>query len=143
MFEEEGEDIHRFLIRGAVAYGPVIDGQQVMGGHRVFQKPDNLAYLNNILIGSPVAWAYDAECKAPPFGVYVDQSVTTFSPESISWVLHRWWDTSKSSEVNWAKEFGERVLEYLSWCKEHSRGSLYPVDKHDKYTSQAKEYFDV
>lgn len=136
-FQSTDDHQHRFLVRAGVAYGRFIDGSQLETGSNSFSGQD--AYLHNVMIGSPLAWAYKAESKAPPFGIYIDQSITTHSGERIAWVLHRWWGQVQSA---WAKQFGTMVEEHLAWLNKNAIGTRYPTEKHENYVRAVKEYFE-
>src|SRR5690606_4817057 len=90
-FEKTTKPEYKFIARGAIAYGRLIRGDQLRQGTTEFTGIP--AYPDNIMVGAPLSWAYKAESKAPPFGIYIDQSITTHSGEPVAWVLHRWWKT--------------------------------------------------
>ena len=137
-FETTDDNRYRFLVRAGIAYGRFVDGNQMTSGSNTFE--DQNEYMRNVLVGCPLSWAYEAEHKAPPFGIYIDQSVTTHTEERVSWVLHRWWD-DKKSQTDWAESFGSKIQEYLEWLKINAIKTRYPIDKHDAYLRAIKEYF--
>lgn len=70
---KEQNPVHRFVIRGSIAFGEVIHGHQVpYSASKVFEK--DLGYKNNILLGPAMISAYSGEGKAAPFGIYIDSS---------------------------------------------------------------------
>ncbi len=144
LFSLERYNQHRFIIRGAIAYGPFIDGTSITAG---FGQPQPTYignnYMHNVMIGSPLSWAYKAESKAPPFGIYVDQSVLTFSPSPIGSPLHYWWNLGNQTEKDWAKNFGRMVLRHFQWQLKNANKTIYPVEKHEFYIKQITEYFNL
>ena len=54
-FDHETDDQHKFLVRAGIAYGRFIDGTQMTNGSNTFGNHGN--YMNNVIIGSPLAWA--------------------------------------------------------------------------------------
>lgn len=78
-FVETTEMRHRFLVRGALACGPVVHG---------FQLPESASatlaahpeYQSSVLLGLPMIQAYLAERLAPPFSVYVHESAELLLP---------------------------------------------------------------
>ncbi len=100
-FDNEQTEEHRFLVRAGIAFGPFIAPIQMANANRNFER--NLAYMQSVFVGCPLNWAYEGESEAPPFGIYIDQSVTTHSGENIGWALHRWWDPGATRGV------GERL----------------------------------
>jgi hypothetical protein len=138
VFEQENENQHKFLVRSGIAFGAVVDSRTMASGSRTFENEPQ--YLGNVLVGCPLAWAYKAESKAPPFGIYVDQSVTTHSRERVAWVLHRWW---QAQHQPWAASFGQRVVDYLTWARNNAIATRYPVKKHQRYVQATNEYFTL
>lgn len=136
IFDSESEAEHRFLVRAGIAYGRFVDGTQMANGSKALQGHDE--YLRNVFVGCPLAWAYKAEGKAPPFGIYVDQSVTTHSGEPVAWVLHQWWTPTQAA---WAKQFGGKVKDHLVWLERNAIGTRYPTEKHAAYVKAVTEYF--
>jgi hypothetical protein len=137
-FEKEQKNDYRFLVRAGIAYGRFIDGHQMSCGSDTFRTND--AYLRNVIAGSPLSWAYKAEGKSPPFGIYVDQSVTEHAGERVGWVLHKWWKDDQKGSA-WASSFGSQVRDYLEWLNQNRIGMRYPFEKHDSYMTATAEYF--
>lgn len=70
---KEPNPVHRFIIRGSVAFGEVIHGHNVpYSASKVFET--DLSYKNNILLGPSMISAYSGESQASPFGVFIDDS---------------------------------------------------------------------
>src|SRR5436189_1077743 len=70
VFVEEPRPDRQFLVRGGIAYGPVVLGADLNATHSTaFGEADNRTYTDAILIGFPVVEAYEVESNAPPFGV--------------------------------------------------------------------------
>lgn len=69
----ETNPIHRFILRGCIAYGEVIHGHNVpYSASKIFET--DLGYKNNILLGPAMISAYSGEGNAAPFGLYIDDS---------------------------------------------------------------------
>ena len=85
-FIHTSEPEHRFVIRAALAYGPMMRGENLPAAASQPQgdAPNplgaSIAYREQILIGLPMVQAHSSEGKAPPFGVYVHESARSFSP---------------------------------------------------------------
>jgi hypothetical protein len=134
------EQWERSVIRGAIAYGPVILGAESKKGSEILGESD---YANSILLGMPLVQAYVAEKTAPPFGVLVHESARAFAPEgkrSISTILWRWWDTNADTKKI-ARALLSRLDDYYSWCKSHTISSSYPIERIEAHRSLAHEYF--
>lgn len=142
-FDTEPEDHKKFVIRGAISYGPFIDSQQMTFQPDIQDNPANEIYLNNVILGPSIALAYAAESKAPPFGILIDDTVIVFGSQSSGSRLHKWWDLKNPKQNNWAKTFGQKVIDYFEWEMKHKSDCHYPIDKHEKYITLTKEYFEL
>ncbi len=131
----------RFAVRGGLAYGPVLRGADSMNG-----APEALVephYWNAILIGIPLAQAYRAEKKAPPFGVYIDESARAFAPpkaKPIPLILWRWWEGNEKSE-NFISALTSEIEEYFEWCMGHTADTGYRPKRIEAHRKLGHEYF--
>jgi hypothetical protein len=130
----------RSVIRGAVAYGPVIMGGECKEGAAILKESD---YANSILLGMPLVQAYTAEKGAPPFGVSVHESVRAFGrlgKDPITVSLWRWW--SKNPEnMKIANALLSSLHSYYEWCRKNPTASGYPPERIDAHQAMADEYF--
>ena len=129
----------RSVIRGAVAYGPVILGEECKGGSLFLKESD---YANGILLGMPLVQAYTAERDAPPFGVFVHESVRAFGQlgqHSISTPLWRWW-TKNTENSKIAAALLPCLRNYFDWSRSNPVTSGYPADRIDLHKLLAEEY---
>jgi hypothetical protein len=130
----------RSVIRGAVAYGPVIMGGECKEGAAILKESD---YANSILLGMPLVQAYSAEKGAPPFGVSVHESVRAFGrlgKDPITASLWRWW--SKNPEnMKIANALLPALHSYYEWCRKNPTASGYPPERIDAHQAVADEYF--
>lgn len=128
-FTSENRNEHKFMIRGGVAYGPVVVGKAME--HPYYFK-------DALLIGSPVVQAYAGERQASPFGVYLDESIRTFpsAKESIPSVYYQWKDYNLPQDISTNKY--KKIEKYLNWCRDKSKLILYPEDRIDEHLKLAK-----
>ena len=139
-FLNTSDNHHRFLLRAAIAYGSTIIGEDLKA-----QNPD-CSFLDSMIIGAPVAWANEAERKAPPLGVFLHESCRSFAAgrTGIGWVLNRWWLSSKlSCGKPFAKKVGKRVNGYLEWEKRNKIETGIPDGKVEEYHEAVEEYFEL
>lgn len=131
-FSDEVRNDHKFMVRGGIAYGPVVIGSKI---------EENYHFKDALIIGTPVVQAYAGERAAPPFGVYLDESVRTFpsSAEAIHSVYYLWKD--KMARVMDKKAKYNKVKEYLKWCRSKSKFILYPEDRIEEHRKLAEQYF--
>ncbi len=72
---------HRFMIRGGLAYGATLHGSKIneeafeVNGQNKLEIKKFKESHGKILLSPALKLAYDAERLAPPFGIYVDNSV--------------------------------------------------------------------
>src|SRR5262245_22403179 len=83
----------RAVVRGGLAYGPVVLGSSLASASHCLSHQKNAAYRDSIIIGMPVVQAYEVEEQAPPFGVRVHISARTFAPDEkpLNSTYWRWW----------------------------------------------------
>lgn len=129
----------RSVIRGAVAYGPVIMGGECKEGAAILKESD---YANSILLGMPLVQAYTAEKGTPPFGVSVHESVRAFGrfgEHRISVSLWRWWSKNPDN-MKIANGLFPCLHSYYEWCRENPTTSGYPPERIDAHRAMANEY---
>lgn len=130
---EEENDFHRFLIKGSLAYGPVIHGNKIPNScSNCIEK--NRDYANSILLGIPMIQANEGEKNAPPFGIYCDESARVASQE----FAHRWYKWFSKTK---APKVSRAVQSYFDYSKEHYYEIDYPIEKISEHEEKAKQYF--
>lgn len=77
-FVAENEHRHRFCIRGGLAYGPVLTGDDILRASTVLSQ--NSAYCSSILLGITLTQAFDVARESAPFGISLHESVRAFAP---------------------------------------------------------------
>ena len=128
----EKNPIHRFVVRGSIAFGEVIHGHHVpYSASKVFET--DLNYKNNILLGPAMVLAYLGEEKAAPFGIYIDSSAVDSGNGrgfSVNWKWHK----SKVLKIKDGihQELCEAVLGYFDATPEYL--------KRDEHKRHAGEY---
>ena len=129
----EDTDFHRFLIKGSLAYGPVLHGNTIPNTcSKCFEE--NESYVDSILLGIPMIQACKGEKEAPPFGIYCDESVRTASQE----FAHRWYKWFSKTK---APKVSRAVQSYFDYSKEHYYELDYPKEKIEEHEEKARQYF--
>lgn len=72
VFIEEATCFHKFVIRGALAYGEIAHGKYI--DERVCKNLAGEHYLQYLLFGMPIIMAHISERLAPPYGIYIHES---------------------------------------------------------------------
>lgn len=142
-------DDHR-LVRGAIAFGQVIEGKDLKGSARIFD--DWPEYTKNILLGAPLALANSAERMAAPFGIWVDESARQFAPNldgaaTLRWTNWEWWNyPSGNNEVDddckdIEKMLAEKIRKYFEWSKDNHIMMMYDKNRLEDHMERARQYF--
>ena len=150
-FKNENSSLKRpessFLVRGALAYGPVVHGRDVNTGKKTAPPiidilEENKQYTSNILIGIPVIQAYHAERFAPPYGVYVHESARAFSPEGENgfvWAWHPWFVDHPEWEAIDSTNFCKEMIKFFDGQKLLSSFTDYNIDRLQEHQKLFKE----
>lgn len=114
---------HQFVVRGAIAYGPVSFGSDLAQGAPTLQNSSQ--YTSQIILGAPLAQAVDAERQAPPFGIYVHESARWFGTKPLKRVFHRWFAPGSTD----ASHVKQSLPKYFKWIKSRPVLSGYSPDR--------------
>lgn len=141
-FAEQDSPQNRFLVRSAISYGKVFRPSDMEKGFGD-KKIDDGKYKWNIMLGLPFVRAEQGEHLAPPFGIYIDESVRT-QTDSVSWVLHRWWNPDRICERKFAACLGNMINEHLELMGKRPISMFAPKkEKLDCYRASVSEYFET
>jgi hypothetical protein len=140
-FLNEPQPFHRFLVRGAIAFGPLFHGSSL---------PDPVAdvlarnpYIrDSILMGIPMAQAYQAERDAPPFGIAAEASSRAFAPEQDHPFRFLWLDWFRycSPPID-PQAMLKGLEEYFEWHRRHTHLTAYDIKRIEHHCQLAREYF--
>jgi len=129
--------LHRFIVRGGLAFGPVIHGRDV-SKEACDVVAKEVAYAGSILLGMPVVQAHQVERQAPPFGVFVHESARAFAPTGFNPLTFAWWEWfDKGMRMKMLKG----LQGHYEWCLEHSGSILYEKSRIETHVELAKQYF--
>ncbi len=140
------EPFHRFIVRGALAYGPVIHGASVPDA--AVQAPStaqnvfaaNPSYKVAIMLGLPLVQAHESERLAPPFGIYVHESARSFAPPGAAPLHHVWWTWGHPGIRTWAA-LPVALTSHYAWCRQRARAIQYEADRIAVHEEMANQYF--
>lgn len=138
-FNTTAEPQHRFLIRGGLAFGPVIHGHGV--GQCAPELQNNVSYADSILLGMPMVQAHLSERDAPPFGVFVHESARVFAPggtDPLHWI---WWKWKSDDQLATWNTLKDRLLAHLAWCNARAQAILYSEDRIEAHRKMVEQYF--
>jgi hypothetical protein len=134
------EPQYRFLIRGALAFGPVIHGSSVPR-NASFDLDNKKGYRDAILLGSPMVQAHLCERHAPPFGVFVHESARSFAPVGDTPMPFVWWRWRDTGNFTTWSTLSASPEEHFKWCKDRSLSLEYDAQRITIHADMAKQYF--
>jgi hypothetical protein len=140
-FVAEREDLHRFCIRGGLAYGPVLTGEDIVSASDVLSQ--NSDYCSSILLGITLTQAFDTSRKAAPFGISLDESVRAFAPTGasvLSGTNWKWWKFVQGGD-SLIPVLKARLTEYQDWCKIHSSSMIYKEERIEAHKKLVMDFF--
>jgi hypothetical protein len=142
-FVHEAENLHRFVVRGALAFGPVIHGSAVPpSASNVFVTQAGGQYKNQILLGMPMVQSHLGEKNAPPFELFVHESARTFAPPAPTQPLHHvWWKWGNPETTPVWNALPEALDAYFKWCRDRASTVLYDRDRIQVHSELAQQYF--
>lgn len=140
-----GQPLHRFIVRGALAYGPIIHGASVP--NTAVQAPGvaqnvfatNPSYKAAIMLGLPMVQAHECERQAPPFGIYVHESARSFAPPGQTPLHHVWWKWGGPGNPTWAA-LPAALTTHYAWCRQNARAIQYEADRIAVHEEMASQY---
>ena len=143
-FNGEPHEQHRFIIKGALAFGPVIHGTNVppQASQTINNSPQ---YRNSLLLGIPMVQANISEKLAPPFGIYVHESARSFAPPDQTPLHYVWWtwrnpiDRNNSHRI-W-NDLSQSLESHFTWCAERAGDLEYAPDRIEAHRAMAQQYF--
>lgn len=143
-FNGEDHEPHRFIIKGALAYGPVIHGTKVpaKASPTINKSP---RYRNSLLLGLPMVQANIGEKLAPPFGIFVHESARSFAPPDQTPLHNVWWKWRKPSGRSKSRKIwsalSQSVETHFNWCAERAGDLEYAPDRIEAHKTMAQQYF--
>jgi hypothetical protein len=125
---------HKFVIRGALAYGQISHGEEVDNP----VNPDiasNDNYKKQLLFGLPMIQSFKSENNAPPFGLYIHESARIVGQLQGRYFQWLWDDSERRLSIK------ESLNQYFDWCKDHHNQLDIEINKIEKYKELIDEYF--
>ncbi len=145
---------NRFLLRGAIAYGPVYRGSDMLAGLSLKKKALHSNTLDRVAFGPAIIQAYGAETLAPPYGIAVHESARSFAPAGSKpfrlthWL---WWATedglpqpSGAAPLKQIKEALKVELHsYFAWMDRTSLLQGLKPEKIASWKQAVDQYFEL
>jgi hypothetical protein len=139
-FNDQPNNMYRFVARGALAFGPVVHGRDLpqAASNTLAANP---AYRDQILLGIPMVQAHLSEASAPPFGVAVHESARAFAPTGSQPLHAIWWKwATQANQAVW-DALGGHLENYFQWYAARSAALGYPADRIKAHREMAQQYF--
>ena len=141
-FHKEEKEVHRFMIRAAIAFGPIVHGDDIPVS--AYRGSSGLASVrNHLLLGSPVGRAYAVEGEAPPFGVFLDESVRSFTQGTNTPLSVIWWNWFNNHGPDWLPDFKNTLVSHYAWLEANLTAQAYPPESFARHRKMASEYFGI
>jgi hypothetical protein len=132
---------HRFLVKGALAFGPVIHGSSLPAAASN-TLDQNVPYRGAILLGIPMIQAHLGERNAPAFGLFVHESARAFAPPNQTPFKMVWWTWFRPN--HWqalARELRQELDQYFAWCLARAQTIGYEAERIEVHRRLAQQYF--
>jgi len=142
LFIKENNNKHRFMVRGAIAFGPVFHGKNIQEeASKILARQRNIT--NKILIGLPIVQANEAESKAPPYGIVIHETARAFAPDGENPVTFVWLNWNKGNGSARLDSLDEALKSYFSWHRERPNVTGYSLKQIDRHSKLAEELISV
>jgi hypothetical protein len=139
-FNRQTRAEHQFVVRGGLAFGPVVHGQSVpQNASPILASSPN--YRDSILLGMAMVQAHQCEATAPPFGVAVHESARTFAPSGQAVLHSSWWRWRNGSNAAIWKKLQTKLPTHLDWCADRALPLGYPADRIAAHKEMVRQYF--
>jgi hypothetical protein len=140
-FLYEEKCFHQFLVRGAIAFGPIYHGAN-LDARTAHVLESHAGHRDAILMGLPMAQAYGAEADAPPFGIAVHSSARAFAPAGDRPFRFIWlnWFRSAESPIQ-VNELLEKLGTYFDWQRDHCNMTGYDPSRIQHHRDLSREFF--
>lgn len=138
-FVSTPDNHHRFLIKGAVAFGPFVHGRDVPQAASDTLHL-NANYRNAVLLGMSMIQSHLGERSAPPFGVFVHESARAFAAAGDQPFRQVWWEWFRQHHQALAQELRQELNDYFDWCAARSGAILYDRDRIAAHRQMAEQY---
>ncbi len=140
------EPFHHFIVRAAIAFGPVYHGCDLpLGIANILES--HKCIRDAMFIGAPLSQAYREERNAPPFGVAIDESARTFAPGEDQPFRFVWFDWYAHTDPQVDRQAVLKKLNwYFDWQTEHCNMTGYElsrIDHHRKLSAECWGRTDV
>lgn len=139
-FCSESENRHRFVVRGALSFGPVTHGRDLPEDCARFSSD---TYRDGLLFGIAMIQAYEAERNSPPLGLYVHESARAFAPDGDRPFSGLWWRWWRNDDEPLLAELREAIPDYYAWALDHAHEHDYDPERAKAHRALACEYFAI
>lgn len=139
MFVHEERPEHQFIVKSAIAFGPVIQGADIP--RAASESLDEAgAYKGALLLGMPMVQAVQGEPKAPPFGIFVDVSARAFAPARERPFNQVWWHWWPNDNTELRDSLSAALARYYEWASAHHSAIEYDPERIAVHRVMAAEY---
>lgn len=137
-FVKQSENKHKFVIRGAIAFGEVYHGSDLQPAASATLQSQQ-TYRDSILLGAPMVAAHLGEPEAPPFGLFVDSTAQHFASKR-PFPFDLWWKWYATSDATLIRHLKASLTNYYDWCSRESSKIAYAQPRIRMHRGQAQLY---
>lgn len=136
------EIFHVLAVKASVAYGPVIQGEQLGDYNEVLAGTES---QERTMVGLPIVQSFLSESEAPPFGVFIHESARAFAPDGddpFNFVWWKWFESNKKKYDNTdlARDIRDTLNDYYEWAKSNSERINYSENKIEEHKQLVNQY---
>lgn len=139
-FIKTEEQEHRYLVRGAIAYGDVFHGADISKDAFDRKVCDDIG-KRSIMLGLPMIQAYQCERCAPPFGISIHESCK-LSDCAHSFPVE-WYDWTEALGNDDFKLFRRVVDDYFEFYRNQTFYSGYSEEKINDHKQRFEQYMKM
>jgi len=141
-FLSEVNQEHKFVVRGAIAFGRVFHGRGIDDNANVIFR-DYPEIKKSILLGLPMVLAFEAESTAPPFGIAIDRSARSSSPAGTEPYNFSWWKWFYGDRTFNVMDFRAGLEAHYIWHEGHHYFTGYSPDRIKVHKGMSIQYFET
>ena len=135
-FKEQRDPRNRFLVRGGLSFGRLTFCENVP--QEASRDLSGWEQYPGLFLGLPIVRAFEAEAKACPFGIFIDELAREFAPSPAAPLVtsrYEWWSSTGQLE-----EIRNGVLDHYKWIKGNAKLLGYAEDDLNRHVELVRGF---
>ncbi len=134
-------NLHKFIVRAGLAYGLVTHGRDVPeSAGKILAQNENIR--NAILLGAPMIYAYQCECLAPPFGIYIHESIRLYMNNSDRPIKQKWWKWWFTDKERFDDDFRTNFITSMKSYYDFATNNSYVLEYDNVKINEHRKMFE-